>query len=62
MTHSTCRRHRYYNFAVSVDKLVTLALACKLEETVDAVDAMPGLVPALQGFSPTPEFPEIEQA
>jgi predicted ATPase len=39
-----------------------LSLARIYQSTNRAADAPAVLAPALQGFSPTPEFPEIEQA
>ncbi len=48
--------------AKSFELRATLSLAKLYQSTDRAADAHAVLVPALQGFSPTPEFPEIEQA
>ena len=48
--------------AKSFELRAALSLAKLYQSTDRAADAHAVLVPALQGFSPTPEFPEIEQA
>ena len=48
--------------AKSFQLRAALSLARLYQSTDRAADAHAVLVPALQGFSPTPEFPEIEQA
>ena len=48
--------------AKSFELRAALSLAKLYQSTNRAADAHAVLVPALQGFSPTPEFPEIEQA
>ena len=42
--------------------MAALALARLLQSTGEAVEAHAALAPALEGFSPTPEFLEIEEA
>jgi hypothetical protein len=39
-----------------------LSLAKLYQSTKRAADAHAVLAPALEGFSPTPEFPEIQEA
>ena len=48
--------------AKSFELRAALALARLYQNTNRAADAYAALAPALEGFSPTPEFPEIEQA
>jgi class 3 adenylate cyclase len=48
--------------AKSFELRAALSLAKLYQSTNRAADAHAVLVPALHGFSPTPEFPEIEQA
>jgi predicted ATPase len=48
--------------AKSFELRAALALAKLYQCTNRAADAYAVLAPALEGFSPTPEFPEIEQA
>ena len=48
--------------AKSFELRAALALARLYQSTGRAIDAHAMLAPALAGFSPTPEFPEIEQA
>jgi predicted ATPase len=48
--------------AKSFELRAALSLAKIYQNTNRAADAHAVLVPALQGFSPTPEFPEIERA
>ena len=48
--------------AKSFELRAALSLAKLYQSTNRAVDAHGVLAPALDGFSPTPEFPEIEEA
>jgi hypothetical protein len=48
--------------ARSLGLQAALALAKLLRSTDQAAEARPVLAPALEGFSPTPEMPEIEEA
>jgi predicted ATPase len=48
--------------AKSFELRAALALAKLYQSTGGAADAHAVLAPALEGFAPTPEFPEIEQA
>jgi len=48
--------------ARSFELRAALSLAKLYQSTGRAADADPMLAPALEGFSPTPEFPEIEEA
>ena len=48
--------------AKSFELRAALSLANLYQSTGRAADAHAVLAPALEGFSPTPEFPEIEQA
>ena len=48
--------------ARSFELRAALSLAKLYQSTGRAADAHALLAPALEGFSPTPEFPEIEQA
>ncbi len=48
--------------AKSFELRAALSLAKVYRETNRGADARAMLVPALHGFSPTPEFPEIEEA
>ena len=48
--------------AKSFELRAALSLAKLFQSTGRAADAHAVLAPALEGFSPTPEFPEIEQA
>jgi predicted ATPase len=48
--------------AKSLELRSALSLAKLYQSTSRAVDAHGVLAPALEGFSPTPEFPEIGEA
>jgi len=48
--------------ARSFELRAALSLAKLYQSTGRAADARSALAPALEGFSPTPEFPEIERA
>ncbi len=48
--------------AKSFELRAALSLANLYQSTDRAADAHAVLAPALEGFSPTPEFPEIEEA
>jgi hypothetical protein len=48
--------------AARLKTLCVLSLAKLYHSTDRPADAHAVLAPALDGFSPTPEFPEIEQA
>ncbi len=48
--------------AKSFELRAALSLAKLYQSTGRATDAPAALIPALEGFSPTPEFPEIEEA
>jgi len=48
--------------AKSLELQAALSLAKLYQSTGRAADVHAVLAPALEGFSPTPEFPEIEQA
>jgi predicted ATPase len=48
--------------ARSFELRAALSLAKLYQSTNRAADAHAVLAPALEGFSPTPEFPEIEEA
>src|SRR5262249_19350174 len=48
--------------AKSFELRATLSLAKLYQSTGRAIDAHAVLAPALEGFSPTPEFPEIAEA